>query len=311
MRHVMDRCRSGQLKHYEWKTSIPHLLYWLLVRNRWGTLYVYPLLFYSSWSQLLPWFLFSLVSSCLFRWGGGRQQQHSLKAFSLNAGQRQCHLAFVRVRCLPCCVASATSVHPIACAMTAPNPAEFGLCRHGGKRGLLPRKPESTVKRGNSPEKDPPSSKYPSFFSTLSLHLNIHSSLPRSLSLSLSLSLTHILTLSIYLYIHLFTFLFKIFVYKCVYKLKIISSCPVSKWHLQGKGCVGLRFLIALACKEAAPNTDYMCVRPILSWLSLRCESVWVFSFSGEHGWWSWSLSDGQYKYIVCMSTHAYHTEMY
>lgn len=54
------------------------------------------------------------------------------------------------------------------------------------------------------------------------------------------------LTLSIYLYSHLFTFLFKIFVYKCVYKLKLISSYPVSKWHLQGKGCVGLRFLIAL-----------------------------------------------------------------
>lgn len=57
---------------------------------------------------------------------------------------------------------------------------------------------------------------------------------------------SHILALSIYLYSHLFTFLFKIFVYKCVYKLNIISSCPVSKWHLQGKGCVGLRFLIAL-----------------------------------------------------------------
>lgn len=149
-----------------------------------------PFLFYSLWSHLLPWFLFSLVSSCLFRRGGGRQQQHSLKAFSLNAGQRQCHLAFVRVCCLPCCVASATSVHPVACVMTAPNPAGFGLCRHGGKRGLLPRKPESTVKRGNSPEKDPPSSKYPSFFSALSPHLTIHSSLPRSFSLSLSLSHT-------------------------------------------------------------------------------------------------------------------------
>lgn len=72
MIHIMDRRRSGQLKHYEWKTNIPHLLYWLLVRNRWGTLYVYPLLFYSLWSHLLPWFLFSLVSSCLFRRGGGK-----------------------------------------------------------------------------------------------------------------------------------------------------------------------------------------------------------------------------------------------
>lgn len=66
------------------------------------------------------------------------------------------------------------------------------------------------------------------------------------LSPSLSELNSHIPTLSIYLYSHLFTLLFKIFVYKCVYKLKIVSSCPVSKWHLQGKGCVGLRFLIAL-----------------------------------------------------------------
>lgn len=57
---------------------------------------------------------------------------------------------------------------------------------------------------------------------------------------------SHILSPYTYIYSHLFTFLFKIFVYKCVYKLNIISSCPVSKWHLQGKGCVGLRFLIAL-----------------------------------------------------------------
>lgn len=31
-----------------------------------------PFFFYSLWSHLLPWFLFSLVSSCLFRRGGGK-----------------------------------------------------------------------------------------------------------------------------------------------------------------------------------------------------------------------------------------------
>lgn len=58
---------------------------------------------------------------------------------------------------------------------------------------------------------------------------------------------SHILTLSIHLYtiIYLHSYL-KYFFYKCVYKLKIISSCPVTKWHLQGRGCVGLRFVIAL-----------------------------------------------------------------
>lgn len=195
---------------------------------------VYPLISYSSWSHLLPCCLLSLVSSCLFR-KGWRQQQHSLKAFSLIAGQRRCHFAFVWVHCLPCWVA-ATSVHPTACTLTAPNPA--GLVGHWGKSGLLPRKPESTVKSGNSPEK------------ALSPNISHHIHPPPPplytlLSTFLSLSLTHSYSLHIS-YSHLFTFSFKIFVYKCVYKLKIISSCSFSKWHLQGKGCVGLRFLIAL-----------------------------------------------------------------
>lgn len=58
---------------------------------------------------------------------------------------------------------------------------------------------------------------------------------------------SHILTLSIHLYtiIYLHSYL-KYFFYKCVYKLKIISLCLVTKWHLQGRGCVGLRFVIAL-----------------------------------------------------------------
>lgn len=83
------------------------------------------------------------------------------------------------------------------------------------------------------------------------------------------------LTLSIYLYSHLFTFLFKIFVYKCVYKLKLISSYPVSKWHLQGKGCVGLRFLIAL--QEPTKGSTEHCLN-VWDWfklireVSLSCE---------------------------------------
>lgn len=43
--------------------------------------------------------------------------------------------AFVRVHCLPCCVASATSVHPVACVMTTSNPAGLG-CRRG-KGGIV------------------------------------------------------------------------------------------------------------------------------------------------------------------------------
>lgn len=75
MIHIMDHRHPAfnQLKHYEWKTVILHLLLWLLVR-KWGVGGdpVCPHLFYSSWSHLLPCFLCSLVSclsSCLFRQG--------------------------------------------------------------------------------------------------------------------------------------------------------------------------------------------------------------------------------------------------
>lgn len=134
----------------------------------------------------------------------------------------------------------------IACVMTALNPC-WVCCQ--GKRGLLRWKPESTVKRGNCPEKKIIIKKI-SFCEK-------STSYDPPFSPSLSELNSHILTLSIYLYSHLFTFLFKIFVYKCVYKLKIISFCPVSKWHLQGQGVCGIEVshCITRAYKEAAPNT--------------------------------------------------------
>lgn len=129
------------------------------------------------------------------------------------------------------------------CNKCPPHRLPDGLCRWV-KKGLLPWKPESTVTRGkNRPEKK--ESEISAFLTSPSFVPLLTSRHPL-FSPFLSELNSHILALSIYLYSHLFTFLFKIFVYKCVYKLNIISSCPVSKWHLQGKGCVGLRFLIAL-----------------------------------------------------------------
>lgn len=161
-------------KHYEWKTVILHLLYWLLVRNRWGDP-ACPLLLYSSWSHLLPCFLFSLVSrlsSCLFR-QGARQQQCRLKADSLNA--RQCFFVFcpcLWVHCLPCRVASATSVHPIACPMAFAAGSRRGCCR--GNLRVLSRE-EKIVQKKKSP-------KYQLFsllhLLSLFLRLAIHFSLP-------------------------------------------------------------------------------------------------------------------------------------
>lgn len=57
-----------------------------------------------------------------------------------------------------------------------------------------------------------------------------------TLTIYLSLSLSHAQTDTPYTYIviYLHSYL-KIFVYKCVYKLKIISFCSLSKWHLQGQ----------------------------------------------------------------------------
>lgn len=94
-------------------------------------------------------------------------------------------------------------------------------------------------------------------------------------------------TLFKYLHSYLFTFLFKIYAYKCVYKLKIISSFPVAKWHLQGKGCVGLRFLFALQEPMKRQHrtlwTDEVCGAVCLSWvhsdvcfyLPVRQRKIW------------------------------------
>lgn len=129
--------------------------------------------------------------------------------------------------------------------LAAPYPDGFSLlwarrgCCQGNLRVLLK---EGIVQKKTSESKK-------KNLSSWIIHLSsfpLFSDISPSSSTSFSELNSHILTLSIHLYSHLFTFLFKIFVYKCVYKLKIISSFPVSKWHLQGKGCVGLRFLIAL-----------------------------------------------------------------
>lgn len=84
---------------------------------------------------------------------------------------------------------------------------------------------------------------------------------------------SHIPTLSIYSYSHLFTSYLK-YVYKCVYKLKIISSYPVSKWHLQGKGCMGLRFLIALQEPVQKGSTEHcLTAKRVLSWLKSSAQA--------------------------------------
>lgn len=89
-------------------------------------------------------------------------------------------VALVWAHCLPCWVASATSVHPMACMMA------FAI---RGKKGLLPWKPESTVTRGkNRPEKKKkkksPKYQLSSIIHLLSLFLclAIHFSLPSFLS---------------------------------------------------------------------------------------------------------------------------------
>lgn len=109
-----------------------------------------------------------------------------------------------------------------------PPPDQTALCVHPdrslgsgnpglpwARRGPLPQKPESTVKRGNGAEKQPeppPPEK---------IHRGrIRRPLMDTRLFSPTLSLLHILNLSIYLYSHLFTFSFKISVYKRVYKLK-------------------------------------------------------------------------------------------
>lgn len=202
------------------------------------------------------------------------------------------------------------SIHPIAYVMTATYPLGLfavkarGGCYHGNLR-VLSR--EEIVQKKIWVQTS--AFVEVSIFFPPSLHLTILFSLP---------FLSHILTLSIYLYSHLFTFLFKIFVYKCVYKLKIISSCPVSKWHLQGKGCVGLRFLIALQEPTTRQHrTPSKCVWNCFSADSGCQPKLWVTShlcisfYMTENDSWSWSLSGGRYKDIVSMNTHAYHTEMY
>lgn len=115
----------------------------------------------------------------------------------------------------------------------APPPDQTALCVHpdrslGGstpsppwaRRGPLPQKPESTVKRGNGAEKqpEPPPPIKKIHHGRIRRPPRVHPLL--SNARSLSLSLLHILNLSIYLYSHLFTFSFKISAYKRVYKLK-------------------------------------------------------------------------------------------
>lgn len=119
----------------------------------------------------------------------------------------KCHLASGRP---PLARHTTLCVHP-ECSLGGGN-----LSLPWARRGLLPQKPESTVKRGNGAEKQPespPPKKNPSWKDPSPPHVHPP-------TLSLSLSLLHILNLSIYLYSHLFTFSFKISAYKRVYKLK-------------------------------------------------------------------------------------------
>lgn len=120
------------------------------------------------------------------------------------------------------------------------------------RRGCwLQWKPESTVRRGKIIQAKKKKKKFQSKYQ-FSSHIHPFKKKKNPpcyplLSPSHAKRNSHILTLSIHLYtiIYLHSYL-KYFFYKCVYKLKIISLCLVTKWHLQGRGCVGLRFVIAL-----------------------------------------------------------------
>lgn len=128
-------------------------------------------------------------------------------------------------------------------------------CEEGGP---LPQKPESTVNRGNGPEKRLESPPKKSSVVERSVIFPPPLCTPYCPLFYPALSLSHILNLSIYLYSHLFTFSFKISAYKRVYKLKIIFFLFfLYKWHLQGKGVRGteVSHCITRAYVEAAPNT--------------------------------------------------------
>lgn len=168
--------------------------------------------------------LVSCLPSSLF----GQERCVSAKALSL---KDRVHFLppLVLIPCIHCSVVS-TSVQPIAW----PHLTKLGS--PSGKEGVVAMETWEYFQERKIVQS-------PNSFPHVSI-LFFSSWTSTFLSLSLWTDLTH--SYALHIYSHLFTILFKIFVYKCVYKLKIISSCPVSEWHLQGKGCVGLRFLIAL-----------------------------------------------------------------
>lgn len=137
-----------------------------------------PRSLYSSWSHLLPCFLLSFsVLFVLFRQGG--QQQCRLKADSFNARQFCLFvclfLPFVGVHC----VASATSVRPIACVTEAP------LCRWGQDKVVAMETWEYCQERKKSSrKKDESKYQLSSHLDLLSLlfHLTVHFSLPFTLN---------------------------------------------------------------------------------------------------------------------------------
>lgn len=237
----------------------------------------------------------------------------SLCFFRQEVGQHQCRLKALSLR--PLCETTTMfyrlclgTLCPLLCRICIKCPHErlqedlaSSVCRWR-KIGSLPWKPEHTITINES---------------ILGFFLGLF--LSTFLSLSLWTKLTHS-TLTLYLYYdyYIVIYLHSYLKYLCVYKLKIISSYPFSKWHLQGKGCVGLRFLIALQEPIQKGSTEHwLCVcatsSELIKDVSLSHESYQscVFFISREDDSWSWSLGDGQYKDIVCMNTHGYHTEMH
>lgn len=159
---------------------------------------------------------------------------------------------------------SLSSLPPLLCCICSKCPTRLlGDGRASVWLGLLPWKPESTVRGKIIQEKKKRKEKKIQSKYQLSSQIHLLFNLLSRLAIHASLPLTpkrnsHIRTLSIHLYsiIYLHSYL-KYFFYKRVYKLKIISLCPVTKWHLQGKGVCGTEVFhcIARACKKAAPNT--------------------------------------------------------
>lgn len=143
---------SGLLTN--WNNMSDWQLYYTYCTDCWletgGETLCIPFILYSSWSHLLPCFLCSLVSclsSCLFRQGGWGQQQRRIKALSLNAKQRQ-YFFRLRFGTLPPPAVSHTQQVSTPSLARWPQTTQPRWVRRQGKRGLLPWKPESTVKRG-------------------------------------------------------------------------------------------------------------------------------------------------------------------